>query len=120
MSKKYKEQNISFPVLRCGIQIFWTKKYDDCSIAVTKIFNDEGQTNPQIYFNVNKIVTVCKKYDVDYEDYKLMLKKFGLRYDELTYLGHKSQIRGFRELLFKQGEKWAHTLKQWYYTLQSY
>jgi hypothetical protein len=59
MKRQYKEQTIWFPVLRCGIQIFWTKKFDDCSIAFTKRFDDEGQTNPQIYFNANKKVPIA-------------------------------------------------------------
>ena len=58
MAKKYKEKSIWFPVLRCGIQIFWTSEFTDCLIAYTKRFEDEGQTNPQIYFNTNKAIPI--------------------------------------------------------------
>jgi len=58
MKKQYKEQSILFPVLRCGIQIFWTKKFEDNSIAYTTTFNDEGSTNPQVYFNTNLKVPI--------------------------------------------------------------
>ena len=58
MPKKYKELSIMFPVLRCGIQIFWTKYFNDNSIAFTKRFDDDGATNPQIYFNLNKEIPI--------------------------------------------------------------
>jgi len=56
--KKYKEQSIWFPVLRCGIQIFWTGNFTGESIAYTTTFGDNGVTNPQIYFNISKPIPI--------------------------------------------------------------
>ena len=58
MKHKTIEQIIDFPVLRRGIQIFWTTEFEDQSNAFTCFDDEDYSINPQIHFNINFSVPI--------------------------------------------------------------